>query len=518
MIMHREGHRLITSEKYPDRREPLPGCVSRALRAMRMALARPFDVAGLARVAGASPRTLQRCFRERLGKPPVAVLNDLRYEHARRILLRGAAATTVAEAALRSGLLHLGRFSAEYARRYGEKPSQTLRRRRHLAAETLPSTPIILVSEYEGAIAIDPVQGNERQKDLAAAVTDELSSALLRSGIALTAKPEHSRYRLQVGLRGDAPDFRVISRLVETATGRHLWAHQHEAINADEVVEDAPAALAGALQTGLRAVEVQHAQRKTHADSTIRDLALRAVPYAVAFDAESNSRALDLLERAIERDSEHSLSIALASWCYAQRVIYHFTDTPMPHRVRANALTERVTGRAADATALAVLGNTFALLGKMDVADRVTRKALDACGSSSWAWARSGLIDVCNAQPASGIERLQIALELAPDDPLKFNHFIGLGVAHFGERRFAHAAYWFERAVFERPAAVWAHELLCPAYMKSGRKAEATASLAALRHQHPDMTIGRVVGSLSFFTPNFCELIADGLEAAGLKG
>ena len=68
-----------------------------------------------------------------LGRSPQAVLRDIRFEAARRELLQGSPDTKVMDVALRCGLPHLGRFSVEYRRRYGETPSQTLKRQAMLS-------------------------------------------------------------------------------------------------------------------------------------------------------------------------------------------------------------------------------------------------------------------------------------------------------------------------------------------------------------------------------------------------
>ena len=170
-----------------------------------------------------------------------------------------------------------------------------------------------------------------------------------------------------------------------------------------------------------------------------------------------------------------------------------------------------------DATILAILGNTFALLNEIEMADLASRKALAICGGSSWAWARSGLIQVCKGHTEAALERLSIALSLAPNDPLRFNAFIGAGSAHFEAGNFSQAVKWFERAVLEHPNSAWQHELLCPAYFYSGRKPEAHRSLAMLCDEYPDLTIERVVNGMSFFTQHFRDGIANALDAVGLR-
>ena len=110
-----------------------PRCAARS-DAMHANVGHRWSMAELAAVAGASGRTLQRQFLSFLGKTPRAVLRDLGFERARRELLQGRAGTRVMDVALRCGFPHFGRFSVEYRRRYGETPSQTLKRQAMFAA------------------------------------------------------------------------------------------------------------------------------------------------------------------------------------------------------------------------------------------------------------------------------------------------------------------------------------------------------------------------------------------------
>ena len=112
---------------------PLPRGVRRALDAMRGNAGRDWSVTELAEAAGLSSRTLQRQFRTFLGQTPRATLRDVRFESARRELLQGLPDIKVMDVALRCGFPHFGRFSVGYRRRFGETPSQTLKRQAVLA-------------------------------------------------------------------------------------------------------------------------------------------------------------------------------------------------------------------------------------------------------------------------------------------------------------------------------------------------------------------------------------------------
>lgn len=112
----------------PSRRSTvLPRHVRRAQDFMQAHAHEPITVDQLAAVAGVSARSLYAGFREFLQTSPMHYLRDLRMERARTELLSGES-TSVAGVALRWGFAHMGRFGLDYKKRYGESPSQTLRR------------------------------------------------------------------------------------------------------------------------------------------------------------------------------------------------------------------------------------------------------------------------------------------------------------------------------------------------------------------------------------------------------
>ena len=83
----------------------------------------------LAGVAGVSTRALQLGFRRFRNTTPMAYLRALRLELARSELARaGREGGSIASVANVCGFGHLGRFAGDYQTRFGESPSQTLRR------------------------------------------------------------------------------------------------------------------------------------------------------------------------------------------------------------------------------------------------------------------------------------------------------------------------------------------------------------------------------------------------------
>jgi len=113
----------------------LPENSSRPVSALLVDRSRePWSLQGLASELGLSSRTLNRVIRRETGVSPMALLRQARLAQARAELELPRPGTTVTRVAFDCGFNHLGRFSVDYARRFGESPSETLRRARRQRA------------------------------------------------------------------------------------------------------------------------------------------------------------------------------------------------------------------------------------------------------------------------------------------------------------------------------------------------------------------------------------------------
>lgn len=82
----------------------------------------------LVAIAGVSERALQQAFQRHRGCSPSEFSRNLRLDAARGALLAGEGVT---QTALALGFAHFGRFAQAYAMRFGERPSETVKRARH---------------------------------------------------------------------------------------------------------------------------------------------------------------------------------------------------------------------------------------------------------------------------------------------------------------------------------------------------------------------------------------------------
>jgi AraC-like DNA-binding protein len=111
-------------------RSACPKHVVKAYQYMVANARESITVGDLTRVTGVSGRALYEGFRRFKGSSPIACLRAIRMQAVRKELLEGGDCGDVTHLAARWGFTHLGRFASSYQKIFGEKPSQTLRRRR----------------------------------------------------------------------------------------------------------------------------------------------------------------------------------------------------------------------------------------------------------------------------------------------------------------------------------------------------------------------------------------------------
>jgi AraC-like DNA-binding protein len=110
------------------RRQVAPGIVRRAEEYIRAHSKEAISIIDLLRICGCSRRVLFSAFRNARGYTPMEFLTEQRLQRVREILLKPHPQASVADIAVDCGFRHLGRFSQFYWKRFGERPSDTLRK------------------------------------------------------------------------------------------------------------------------------------------------------------------------------------------------------------------------------------------------------------------------------------------------------------------------------------------------------------------------------------------------------
>jgi adenylate cyclase len=533
-------------------RKPVPHDVRKAIRCIRAALHEPLSMARLASRCGVAPRTLTDHFCAFVGVSPMQYLRRLRLAAAREQLLAAGPGTSVTAVARTYGFNHFGRFAEQYRRSFGETPSETLRHGRAAAlahgseepaerggqaAETdvdrQPARAAI-PSREKPTVAIFPghVLGHEPSlRILAQAVADALAIALssVRSLAVLVPtsprlagrEPQRSarelgaRYVLTGSVSGSEARLRLTLRLVDAATGHHIWGDYFEGEGHLALQDHAEAAVLRGIVPSIRGAEIDRASRAPPRSLDAHGLAMRAFPFLLASRPEASRRALELLHRAIDIDPDYGLAAALAAWGHSQLVMYSAASAPPKERQRAETLSRRAAILDEDdPLVLTARCAVHTMAREFDTAEALVARALAIDPTCGWAWSRSGWLHCYRGNSELALEHFRRALSLDPNFP-KGNELVGIGGAYFNAGHYEAAASWLQRAVREHPSLVWANRSLSVSLARTGDRLKALASLDALRRSYPDLTVGRVVDSVPF-EPEFLDRLGNGLLDLGL--
>ena len=113
----------------------------------------PLSLIAIAQAAGCTTRRLQYTFHRIHGVGPSTYFKLRRLEAVRDALLAGCTGKTIMDVAAEFGFWHQGHFGADYRRRFGETPSQTLR---HGSAKKPAMTPALTLKSL-WSTATEPV-------------------------------------------------------------------------------------------------------------------------------------------------------------------------------------------------------------------------------------------------------------------------------------------------------------------------------------------------------------------------
>ena len=128
LLLHYQPH-SFSQEMHREDSDICPAFIRRAKEFIEAHATQAISVTDIAVAAGVSTRSLYSGFRKYSRVSPSQFIKDIRLNLARAQLKEADNnITTVTDIAINCGFNHLGHFTADYKKRFGETPSQTLNR------------------------------------------------------------------------------------------------------------------------------------------------------------------------------------------------------------------------------------------------------------------------------------------------------------------------------------------------------------------------------------------------------
>jgi len=291
------------------------------------------------------------------------------------------------------------------------------------------------------------------------------------------------RYVLEGSVRKAGGRVRITAQLIEATTGAHLWADRFDGSLEDifELQDQVAISVAGIIEPTLLAAEIRRAAERPTNDPTAYDLYLRAVPLWASQEKERTIRALELLERAVERDPNYGPALGLAALCHQLLATSNWTDNSETHRREGVDMARRALRCSPDDPD--VLANAAMVLGYLgediDVAIGSIDRALALNPSFARGWVWSARLRNYAGEPDLAIEHFKTSLRLSPRDRMG-TFSLPLGFAYFLKRQFEDAAAILLPALDQAPGLPIAYQLLASCYAHMGKLDEAQAVIERL--------------------------------------
>ncbi|HEX3406953.1 MAG TPA: TIR domain-containing protein [Caulobacteraceae bacterium] len=391
------------------------------------------------------------------------------------------------------------------------------------AAPPLPDKPSIAVMPLAN-LSNDP-----EQEYFVDGMMDEIVTALTRnralfviassSTLAFRARPASAqdvgrqlgvRYVLEGSVRKSGDRVRIAARLVDAADGAQIWAERFDDTLADVfALQDRVAlSVAGVIGPKIAAADERRGAERPTESLGAYDLYLRATPLLRAFRKAEVTRALELLERAIELDPRYALAMASAATCHHNIAVYRWSDDIERHRDAGNQLAQRALSYGADDGS--VLGQTAAALSYENLENSVelARRATTTNPGAAGAWFMSGMLHVRLGELEAGLDDLATAERLNPVQRLSLVQS-WIAIARFLQGRADEAFALVWESTYQHPVGQIITAAICG---RLGRLVEAREALERYRAATP-RPIEEAVVAL-FARPEHRALILDGLAAA----
>jgi adenylate cyclase len=330
------------------------------------------------------------------------------------------------------------------------------------------------------------------------------------------------RYVLEGSVRKAGNRVRVTAQLIDATTGLHLWAERYDRELEDifAVQDEITREIVTALDVQLREGEQHRVWSRGTSNLEAWECVRLATDDVLGGAAETQPRARELIDRALELDPNYATAWAMRGWLY-------FTEADVGGGIgnkeqfdKAQAAAFNCGRRALEADpncaeAYGMLALTHLNAAEHDKAIEMSEKAIALApnnaellgGVASAVMRKSG-------QPERGAELVKKAMRLCPFYRPGLLRALGNNYRISGRLEEAVACY--RESIKRESGYLAAYVNLASALGELGWLEDAQEAAREVLRQEPTFTIAAYTSGLSYRNPADLERIAEGLRQAGL--
>ncbi len=341
-----------------------------------------------------------------------------------------------------------------------------------------------------------------------------------RSADARTAETVGARYLLDGTVRTAGAAVRVSARLVDSATGAHVWADTYErALGGgspfelqDDVVGRIVATVADSAGVLVRSMAAALKERAVD-ELSVADLVLRFHAFASHFRADEHLKLRAGLERALTAEPHHAVGWACLSSLYEEEYSHGLNALPDPLSRSAEAAERSVEiDPACQLGWLAIAALRFFdrdLNGLRMAAERTI--PINPLNSTPVAFL--GLMLSYAGEWDRGVPMVAGAMDRNPHHPGWYRYV--LATNHYRQGEYEDARLQAKQS--NMPQHLWSPLMLAVSAGQLGHAADARSAFDALRRNHPaflDPQAVRTLWSLWMWDENLVDHLLNGFAKA----
>jgi TolB-like protein/tetratricopeptide (TPR) repeat protein len=398
------------------------------------------------------------------------------------------------------------------------------------SAPTLPDKPSVAVLPFSN------LSGDPQQEYFADGMVDDIITGLARVkwlfviarnstftykdravDVRQVGRELGVRYVLEGSVRKAGGSVRVTGQMTDASTGAHVWAERYDRSSDDifALQDEIARSAVGAIAPSVWRAEIDRVKRKRPDSLDAYDLVLRAQVDVDSGMPEQVTRALVLLERAIELDPAYALAHGNAAMCH--HCLFLRAGLQEVNRAASirHARSAIIHGQD-DALALTWAGFSIGMDGHdRAAAFTALEAALAISPSSALTYILGSVILGWGGEAERAIEWSEQGMRLSPFDSWAWAAFDAQAMSHLLRGRYDEACRAAYKSVQANPAHSITYVQLAAALAKLGRLEEARAAAARVLELHPPFRYSRQFAGVNC-APALAEALGDALRAAGL--
>ena len=330
----------------------------------------------------------------------------------------------------------------------------------------------------------------------------------------------NARYVLEGSVRKGPDRVRVNAQLIDAETGHHIWAEKFDREIEDifEVQDEITQYLAAIVEPELGKTEQRRVVPVRAASLQAWELCQRGMAFLDQWTEESNRRAREMFERALELDDRYAQALSGLAYTHHRDIWFGYTQNRQASiESLIDAARRAVLLDDGDSYAYCMLGFGFMWSRRFDMAIAEGERAIALNPSNYVALSQLGLSLCYSGSPLRGIPCFERALKINPRNPRIHFIYSCLARAHLNARDPETAAETAKRGLTHKADYPLGLLILASSLGHLGRKEEAATALADCERAQAGFALEWALTPM-YKDPADDIYFLDGLRVAGLNG